>query len=238
VSVAVRRVVLHATRDCSPGRTDTLGSPPIVAADVVIRSAVAADATAIHTLIVDHTLEGRLLPRSVDDIALHIDRFVVATLVDDRRGPELVRLAAKVVGCADLVPLSSSLAEVRSLVVDRSARANGIGRRLMSELAARARATGFDALCAFTHAPAYFVQGGFSLVPHAWLPEKVERDCRSCSSFRRCGQSAVLLPLAVSRRVGADRQVDSANVVRLKADPANEDGDASRIAFTVASNNG
>jgi hypothetical protein len=28
-----------------------------------------------------------------------------------------------------------------------------------------------------------------------WVPEKIERDCRSCAQFRKCGQYAVTLPL-------------------------------------------
>ena len=36
---------------------------------------------------------------------------------------------------------------------------------------------------------------GFTIVPHMWVPEKIERDCRSCAQFRKCGQYAVTLPL-------------------------------------------
>jgi amino-acid N-acetyltransferase len=99
------------------------------------------------------------------------------------------------VGCADLAPLSASVAEVRSLVVDEQAQGAGLGRRLLRELAARAAATGFVQLCALTHAPAYFIKLGFSLVPHQWLPEKIDKDCRGCAQFRQCGQQAVVLPL-------------------------------------------
>jgi hypothetical protein len=35
-------------------------------------------------------------------------------------------------------------------------------------------------------------------VPHTWLPEKIEADCRACAQFRRCGQYAVMLPLVAS----------------------------------------
>ena len=59
----------------------------------------------------------------------------------------------------------------------------------------RATVAGFEKLCAFTHAPSYFVQLGFSMVPHVWLPEKIETDCHSCPHFRRCGQYAVLREL-------------------------------------------
>jgi amino-acid N-acetyltransferase len=106
-----------------------------------------------------------------------------------------------IVACADLAPLSRRVAEVRSLVVADEARLRGIGRRLVLELEQRALAAGFEMLCAFTHAPGYFVRLGFSLVPHTWLPEKIETDCRHCPQFRRCGQYAVILPLAGARPV-------------------------------------
>ena len=61
--------------------------------------------------------------------------------------------------------------------------------------ALRARREGFDRLCAFTHAPGYFMQMGFSIVPHLWVAEKVYTDCVKCPLFRRCGQHAMVLPL-------------------------------------------
>ena len=149
----------------------------------VIRAASAHDVNAIHGLIQTHVADGHLLPRQRDEIAAHISRFLVA--VQGRR----------VVACADLATLSRHAAEVRSLVVDDSARSRGIGRKLVDELASRAAVSGFETLCAFTHVAGYFVQMGFSIVPHTWLPEKIEADCRSCAHFRTCGQYAVMLPL-------------------------------------------
>ena len=159
------------------------------ARQVAIRTAAADDVDAIHELIAAHVADGRLLPRTREDIAAHISRFVVAT--HGRR---------RVVGCADLAPLSRGVAEVRSLVVGDAARSRGIGRRLVQDLAARAAASGFETLCAFTHVAGYFVRMGFSIVPHTWLPEKIEADCRSCALFRSCGQYAVMLPLVGARQ--------------------------------------
>jgi amino-acid N-acetyltransferase len=155
----------------------------------VIRVASADDADAIHQLIEQHVAEGRLLPRRREEIAVHASRFVVATI---RR---------RVVACVDLAPLSRTVAEVRSLVVSDEVRSRGIGRRLVDELASRAAASGFQTLCAFTHMAGYFVQMGFSIVPHTWLPEKIEADCRSCAHFRTCGQYAVMLPLVSARQM-------------------------------------
>jgi amino-acid N-acetyltransferase len=135
--------------------------------------------------VLDHLQEGRLLPRPLDELAAHSGRFVVAV-----SGPVLT-------ACAELAPLSDAVAEVRSLVVGAAARNRGVGRALVNELTRRAACAGFSRLCAFTHAPTYFTAMGFSLVPHAWLPEKLEQDCRGCEQFRACGQSAVVRDLSV-----------------------------------------
>jgi amino-acid N-acetyltransferase len=185
---------------------------------VTFRQATAADAAAVHRLISDNLEAGHLLPRTMDDVLEHAPRFVVA----DREG--------RVIACAELAPLSKTVAEVRSLVVDQQARGNHIGPRLVTELASAAVARGFATLCAFTHQPSHFVKMGFTIVPHMWVPEKIAHDCTSCPLFRRCGQYAVTLPLRAGveirpeqpaaviyggRTVGARRP----NVERLQLDP-------------------
>lgn len=167
---------------------------------ITLRAADASQAPKLHALISANLDEGRLLPREMDDLTLHADRFVVAM-----RGRTIV-------GCADLVPLGPHVAEVRSLAVDATARGSGIGAMLVEELRQRARREGFEKLCAFTHRPGYFSQMGFSIVPHLWLPEKIFTDCVKCPLFRRCGQYAMLLPLDASPSERVDR--DSADAVR------------------------
>jgi amino-acid N-acetyltransferase len=198
---------------------------PTVESELTIRTACESDVDAIHRLVSQHVAEGRLLPRSRDEIASRAARFIVAVdrgrvvgcadlaplsrhVAEGRLLPrsrdEIASRAARfivavdrgrVVGCADLAPLSRYVAEVRSLVVDNGARSCGIGRQLVTELERRALVSGFETLTAFTHTPGYFVQLGFSIVPHTWVPEKIEADCRNCSQFRHCGQYAVMLPL-------------------------------------------
>ncbi len=98
------------------------------------------------------------------------------------------------------------VAEVRSLVVSKSFRRVGVAARLIEELKVRARADGFESLCAFTHDARFFVRQNFSIVPHLWLPEKIATDCVTCPLFRACGQYAMILPLeAVARYASACR---------------------------------
>jgi amino-acid N-acetyltransferase len=162
---------------------------------VSFRLATRGDVDAIHALIEAHLSEGHLLPRSRADVAHHVGRFVVATQ------------AGRLVACADLAPIGPTVVELRSLVVDASARSAGVATRLIDMLARRAAADGRHTMCAFTHAPQYFVEKGFSVVPHSQVPEKVEADCRRCPQFGHCGQSAVTLPLPGNDRSAATQQV-------------------------------
>jgi amino-acid N-acetyltransferase len=150
---------------------------------IALRAATIADAPAIHALIVEHLAEGHLLPRELTEISVHAQRFIVG--VNEGR----------IVSCAELAPLSRAVSEIRSLVVSSDARSMGVGSDMIDALVGRATVAGFEKLCAFTHAPAYFVSLGFSIVPHVWLPEKIVTDCHSCVHFRRCGQYAVLREL-------------------------------------------
>jgi len=151
--------------------------------ELTITRASKKQASAVHALITANLEEGHLLPRSLQEITTHADRFTIAM-----RGRKLV-------GCAELAPLSRQVAEVRSLAVDAKERGNGVGTLLVDDLRQRAHNDGFDKLSAFTHAPGYFSQMGFSIVPHIWVREKVFTDCVKCEHYRRCGQYAMVTPI-------------------------------------------
>ena len=179
-------------RRASSGRALNAAKP-----QVAIRPATAGDAPALHALIAAHLEEGKLLPRTLDELAVHAPRFVVA------------ESGGQIVGCAELAPLSPTVAEVRSLVVNRDARRHGLGVQMVEDLGARARREGFDRMCAFAHDPAFFVRRGFSIVPHTWVPEKIAHDCIACPLFRNCGQYAVVLEV--------DRLAERSSAVRKTA---------------------
>lgn len=158
-----------------------------------LRVAIAGDAPALHALITAHLEEGRLLPRSLGELADHAHRFVVAIQSD--KSVAQSDQVDRIVGCAELAPLSKAVAEVRSLVVSHDARQSGLGHRMVEELGRRARREGFTRVCAFAHDARFFVRMGFSIVPHTWVPEKIAHDCHACPLFRNCGQYAIVLDL-------------------------------------------
>lgn len=168
----------------APSQTPAPFHPEFVSAPACqLRPARVADAAQIHALIEAHLEEGHLLARRLEELTVHAPRFIVAVQGE------------RVVGCAELAPLSRAVAEVRSLVVDCDARHDGVGERLVHELVRRARLDGFDRLCAFTYGPGFFVRLGFSIVPHHWVREKIAVDCQGCALFRTCGQHAVVVTL-------------------------------------------
>ena len=150
---------------------------------LTIKRAEAKHAPVLHSLITANLEEGRLLPRTLEEISAHAERFTI------------VMRGRKLVGCAELAPLSAQTAEVRSLAVDIKERSHGVGTMLVDELRQRAHDEGFDRLSAFTHAPGYFSEMGFSIVPHVWMQEKIHTDCVKCPLFRRCGQYAMVTPI-------------------------------------------
>jgi amino-acid N-acetyltransferase len=152
-----------------------------------LRSARESEARMLYALVDANREEGHLLPRTLDELTTHAGRFVVAT-----RG-------RRIIGCAELAALGPHVAEVRSLAVDARERRKGVGTLIVDELRRRARGEGFEKLCAFTHAPAYFIQMGFSIVPHTWVLEKLTTDCIKCPLFRTCGQYAMVVPLDEAR---------------------------------------
>lgn len=171
--------------------------------DLVIRQATVADVEAMHALITAHLDEGHLLPRAIEELRRHAERFVVCELAGD------------IAACAELAPLSPRVAEVRSLVVSRQVRRVGLAARLIGELRSRGLRAGFDTLCAFTHDPRFFVRQNFSIVPHVWLPEKITRDCLGCPLFRACGQYAMVFPLSSVAKYAAPADRSAAQPVAV-----------------------
>jgi amino-acid N-acetyltransferase len=155
---------------------------------MIIRQAVTTDAPAIHALIENNREQGHLLPRTLGDITARIGGFYVA----ERDG--------QIAACGELARLSHHVAEIRSLVVDEPWRGNGVAAKVVDALHRRARIDGHERLCAFAHDPVPFIRLGFSIVPHAWLPEKISMDCARCPLFRTCGQYALMISLPCQRR--------------------------------------
>lgn len=153
------------------------------------RKARRNDVAAIHALIAHYASQGMLLPRTEEEIRQHVRRFLV------------LEEAGRVIGCVALESYGASLAEVRSLAVDPSARGRGLGARLLRFALAAAKRRKIARVFAVTHVPEFFGRLGFVASTRWALPEKIARDCRTCPKAKQCELVAVIATLIPERAV-------------------------------------
>lgn len=169
-----------------PVRTLRVHSGP--AAGVTLRTARASDVDAIHTIQQEWVVEGRLLPRTKDEIRAEIRHYVVA--VED----------GKVVGCAMLRVYDDRLAEVCALAVASSHHGRGVGRQLVERLVARAARRRVPQVLALTLEDGFFGRLGFERAPIGEFPQKIARDCASCARRSTCMEIPVVHRTHVTAR--------------------------------------
>jgi len=137
----------------------------------------APDTDAMHALLAANDLP----PEGID--ALH-DTTVIARMND------------KIVGCAAL-ELYDDAALLRSVAVREDVRDRGLGRRLVHEILARARAADVRYLYLLTlTAESWFPRFGFEAIDRLEAPESVRR---SDEFTTLCPDTAVLMRLQLSR---------------------------------------
>jgi amino-acid N-acetyltransferase len=151
-----------------------------------LRKARIQDVKAVHRLLVDcKEDEGMVLPRSFTQLYSHLRDFFVA--VNDEDG--------QVEGCCALSICWENLAEVRSLVVSREARGQGLGKMLVEACLSEAVALGIYRVFALTDRPLFFARLGFSEVGKDTLPQKVWADCLNCHKFPDCDEVAMVMDM-------------------------------------------
>jgi len=151
------------------------------------RRARAGDAAAIHQIVAHYAAQGMMLPRSEREIHEHVARFLV---LEDK---------GAIAGCVALEPYGTDLAEIRSLAVSPEILGRGLGARLLQAALTEARRKKVARVFAVTHAAEFFTKQGFATSSRHALPEKIERDCRTCSKARTCRLIAVVFTACPER---------------------------------------
>lgn len=118
----------------------------------MIRSAKPGDISTIFKLVNQEARHGKILPRTRHNIKKEIATFFVA---EEEK---------QIVGCVQLDIYSKKLAEIRSLVVDKKFRSNGIGSALLRACLKYAKQKGIREVLAVTADIPYFKKHGFKTV--------------------------------------------------------------------------
>ncbi len=114
-----------------------------------VRRAAKADLPAIESFIEPFVDDGKLLPRTYDELTELLPSFFIA------------ELDGQMVGCAALEVYSRKLAEIRSLAVSPDMQGRGIGKLLVDACIELAREKNVLEVMAITSSEGFFKNCGF-----------------------------------------------------------------------------
>lgn len=154
---------------------------------MLLRKARITDVKGVHRLIMNTSADdGLVLPRSYNQLYSHLrDFFVIVDEADE----------ATVLGCCALSICWENLAEVRSLVIAREVRGQGLGRRLVDACLSDAVTLGIYRVFVLTNTVEFFRHMGFTEVSKDTLSQKVWGDCLNCPRFPDCDEIAMHMEL-------------------------------------------
>jgi amino-acid N-acetyltransferase len=138
----------------------------------------------MQEIVKDDVLNGTILYRSDDEIATNIRSYTIALKNE------------KVVGYGALHIHSKNLAEIRSLIIEKSHRALGIGGEIVKMLLKEAKCLDLKDVFCLTFKKEFFERLGFSEIPKESLPEqKIWADCIKCKHFPVCNEVSLIINL-------------------------------------------
>ena len=145
------------------------------------RKATLLDIPAMLDLVEPEVESGVILKRDSDDTATNI------------RSYQLAFNGEKLVGFCALHIHTTTLAEVRSLVVDDTVRGSGVGSALINNALDEAKVLGLKEVLSLTYKQAFFERLGFKEIPKESLPEhKIWADCINCKHFPICNEVSLI----------------------------------------------
>lgn len=121
---------------------------------IIVRPARGPDIRPLAELIAPFVEQRKLLPRTVDELALLLPNYFVAEVSSSEGKSHLI-------GCAALEVYSSKLAELRSLVVVPEYQGHGVGKLLVEACVNRAREERILEVMAITSSEDFFRSCGF-----------------------------------------------------------------------------
>ncbi len=177
---------------------------------ITIRPAEAEDVPHILNLVNHFAAQNIMLPRTAESIAQTLADWLVAV-------EEPTTSENPIVGCGALVPLTDTLAEIRSLAIHDSQHGKGIGSLIVQQLIDLARAREYHQLCALTLRENFFTRLGFQVVDRWSISPKVWQACIYCPKFHRCDEIAVLMNLTAQSEESTVTKPAWSNLLKYQA---------------------
>jgi len=151
---------------------------------ITYRKATLEDISVMQKLVTPEILSGIILERTDDELATNIRSYI------------LVHHENELVGFNALHIHTSSLAEIRSLVIKDGFRGQKIGENLVLKTLEEAVLLGLKRVLSLTYKQSFFERLGFVEIPKESLPEhKIWADCIKCKHFPVCNEVSLIKTL-------------------------------------------
>jgi len=134
----------------------------------------------MQRLISHFAARGELLPRTLNELYVHLRDFFVCVVGDE------------VIGICALSLYWEDLAEVRTLAVREEYGGKGMGAALVTACLDEASRLGVQRVFALTYRPGFFTRLGFREIDKRELPQKIWKDCIKCAKFTNCDEVALI----------------------------------------------
>ncbi|MCD6173975.1 MAG: N-acetyltransferase [Sulfurimonas sp.] len=145
------------------------------------KKASLCDIPSMQELVSPEVESGVILERSDDEIATNIRSYILA--YED----------GQLIGFCALHIHTSSLAEIRSLIVKDGFRGKGVGENLINICIDEAQTLGLQKLLSLTYKQSFFEKLGFTEIPKESIPEhKIWADCIKCKHFPICNEVSLI----------------------------------------------
>ena len=138
----------------------------------------------MQKLVEQEVIDGIILHRSDDEIATTIRSYICVEVNNELAGFVALHIHSK------------NLAEVRSLVIDKSYRGLGLGKGLVLKCLNEAKRLNITEVLSLTYQNNFFEKLGFNEIDKETIPEhKIWADCVKCKHFPVCNEIALTISI-------------------------------------------
>lgn len=132
-------------------------------------------------MVLDEVKSGVILPRTKDEIATNIRSYII------------IKQDENIVGYGALHIYSSTLAEIRSLIIKDGFRGHKLGFKLVNRLLDNAKELELKDIFVLTYKKNFFERLEFKEIDKKDLPDqKIWADCIKCKHFPICDEIALI----------------------------------------------
>ncbi len=152
--------------------------------DITFVKPTVLDIKQMQDLVKADVENGNILLRTADEMATNIRSYILA------------KEGEKIVGFCALHIYSQTLAEIRSLIVSKDHRKQGIGSSLVEQCVQEGKKYNLQEVLALTYHKELFEYLGFEVIQKESIPDhKIWADCIRCKHFPICDEIALTIKI-------------------------------------------